>query len=352
MEMWNHLIGLMDDRNQTLLKKYKEVTDELKNYQSTIDALHEQASALGEDRESSPVVERLSSIDSRYKELCEVADIRKQRLLDALLLYKLSTEADGVEQWIIEKEKMLGTMVPGKDIEDCEIMIHRLDKFVHEMNANACRVAVVSQLARQLLHVNHPGTEEIVSRQNQLKSKWSSLREKSQTKRDELNSAHCVQTFHIECRQTVAWMEDKMRIWGRTGDLKMDLTGVRTLQRKLSGRERVLAVIQAKLDDLEDESEEIATTHPEEALVMQQRTRGLRQAWEQLTGMWKEHVAKLEEAGDLNRFLKDLDYFQAWLSKTKSDIANEDSPASLAEAEKFLSTHQQIREKIDSYVND
>ena len=150
------------------------MTDELKNYQPTIDALHEQASALGEeDRESGPVVERLASIDRRYsqvmcqfqnsnsgvlfflsrsyffynfskffltkrqhilrtkvlisqhilrtkvlisticryKELLEMAKIRKQRLLDALSLYKLFTEADGVEQWIAEKEKMLHTMV-------------------------------------------------------------------------------------------------------------------------------------------------------------------------------------------------------------------------------------------------
>merc|ERR1719150_2247102 len=62
--------------------------------------------------------------------------------------------------------------------------------------------------------------------------------------------------------------------------------------------------------------------------------------------------AKLEEAGDLHRFLKDLDHFQAWLSKTESSIANEDSPSSLAEAEKLLSTHQQIHEEIDSYTND
>jgi hypothetical protein len=52
---------------QTLLKKHKEVTEELKNYQATIDALHEQASALGdEDRQSGPVLERLASIDRRY----------------------------------------------------------------------------------------------------------------------------------------------------------------------------------------------------------------------------------------------------------------------------------------------
>ena len=52
---------------QTLLKKHKEVTEELKSYQATIDALHEQAGALGdEDRQSAPVLERLASIDRRY----------------------------------------------------------------------------------------------------------------------------------------------------------------------------------------------------------------------------------------------------------------------------------------------
>ena len=346
-------IGKDESNVQTLLKKHKEVTDELKNYQSTIDALHEQAGALGEeDRESGPVVERLASIDRRYKELLEMAKIRKQRLLDALSLYKLFTEADGVEQWINEKEKMLATMVPGKDIEDCEIMKHRFDGFDREMNANASRVAVVNQLARQLLHVDHPGSEEIIARQNELNTKWSSLREKSEMKREELNSAHGVQTFHIECRETVTWIEDKMRVLEQTDELKMDLTGIMTLQRKLSGMERDLAAIQAKLDSLEEESEKISKTHPEEAVVIQQRINRLREVWELLTEMLKKRDAKLEEAGDLHRFLKDLDHFQSWLSKTESDIANEDSPSSLAEAEKLLSTHQQIREEIDSYVND
>jgi hypothetical protein len=57
------------------------------------------------------------------------------------------------------------------------------------------RVAVVNQLARQLLHVEHPNSEEIVSRQNQLNSKWSLLREKSELKREELISAHGVQVL-------------------------------------------------------------------------------------------------------------------------------------------------------------
>jgi spectrin beta len=136
-----------------------------------------------------------------------------------------------------------------------------------------------------------------------------------------------------------------MRVLEQTDELKIDLTSIMTLQRKLSGMERDLTFIQAKLDALE-ESEKDATSHPEEAMVIQQRINRLREIWDQLIKMLKDGNAELEEAGDLHRFLKDLDHFQAWLSKTESDIANEDTPASLAEAEKLLSTHQQIREEI------
>lgn len=63
---------------------------------------------------------------------------------------------------------MLLTMVPAKDIEDVEIMKHRYDGFEKEMNANASRVAVVNQLARKLLHVEHPNSEQIMAKQNQV----------------------------------------------------------------------------------------------------------------------------------------------------------------------------------------
>lgn len=97
-------VGRDEANVQSLLKKHEEVTDELQNYSSTIDALHQQAQQLGEqDRESPEVVERLASIDRRYKELLELAKLRKQRLLDALSLYKLFSEAEAVEQWVAEK---------------------------------------------------------------------------------------------------------------------------------------------------------------------------------------------------------------------------------------------------------
>jgi len=143
-----------------------------------------------------------------------------------------------------------------------------------------------------------------------------------------------------------------MRVLEQTDELKMDLTGIMTLQRKLSGMERDLAAIEAKLKALESEADKIKDVHPEEAALVREKIAKLQGSWETLTAMLQERDAKLEEAGDLHRFLKDLDHFQAWLTKTESSIANEDSPSSLAEAEKLLSQHQQIREEIDSYTHD
>ncbi|XP_050537659.1 spectrin beta chain isoform X3 [Daktulosphaira vitifoliae] len=349
-------VGRDEANVQSLLKKHKEVSEELKSYSQTVEALRSQANQLntepGAPTSGPEVNERMSSIDKRYKELVELAKLRHQRLLDALSLYKLFSEADAVQQWIGEKNRMLETMSPGKDIEDVEIMKHRYDGFDKEMNSNASRVAVVNQLARQLLHVEHPNSDEIEKRQYNLNHEWGDLRDKAEAKRDQLNSAHGLQTFHIECRETISWIEDKKRILQSTDSLEMDLTGIMTLQRRLSGMERDLAAIQAKLDALESEARANEKEHPEESAAIRERIETIQKDWEELTQMLKERDSKLEEAGDIHRFLRDLDHFQVWLTKTQTDVASEDIPSSLSEAEKLLSQHQAIREEIDNYTAD
>jgi len=46
---------------------------------------------------------RLDSVECRYHELLELTELHKQRLLDAMALYQLYSDADAVEQWIAQK---------------------------------------------------------------------------------------------------------------------------------------------------------------------------------------------------------------------------------------------------------
>jgi len=49
-------VGRDEANVQSLLKKHKDVTDELKNYSSIIETLHKQAEQLGEQDRKSPEV--------------------------------------------------------------------------------------------------------------------------------------------------------------------------------------------------------------------------------------------------------------------------------------------------------
>ncbi|XP_022091369.1 spectrin beta chain, non-erythrocytic 1-like [Acanthaster planci] len=343
-------VGRDEPSVESLLKKHKEITTELQNYQTVIDALHTQAEQLGEqDRDSPEVQARLGTINRRYKELLELAKLRKQRLLDALSLYKLFNEADTVEAWIDEKEQTLQSVVPMEDLESNDVILTRFDRFEKEMEINAPKVAVVNQLARQLLLVEHPNSQEITSKQNHLNQRWAALRRLLEERRDAVLSVRQVQTYHIECIETTTWIKDKARLIEATKDLGNDLAGIMALQRRLKGMEGDLAAIDAKLESLEKESDKLAEEHPEDAEEIRHRFQLIIEIWKELKELLKTREAALSEAGDLQEFLRDLDDFQTWLSKTMTAVASEDIPESLKEAEKLLNKHAAIKDEIDSY---
>jgi spectrin beta len=346
-------VGIDESTALILLKKHNEVQEDLKNYANAIDLLKVQADSLNEeDRKSPEVRKRLADIEDRYQQLINLSQDRRQRLHDAIARYNLFSEADSVEQWISEKEKMVGQMTPGREMEDIEVLKHRFDTFDKEMGPNAARVAGVNELAQKLLNSQHPDSRDIQARRNQLNDRWNRLSNAADKKRDDIDAAHGVQQYHIEMRETVTWIDEKIKLLQETEELGTDLGGVMTLQRKLKGMDRDLAAIESKLASLQSESAKMENEHPEERDIIEAKTRQIRDSWSELTKLLKAKDAKLEEAGDLHRFLRDLDHFQAWLTKTQTDVASEDIPSSLAEAEKLLSQHQQIKDEITNYTDD
>uniref|UniRef100_F1KPP4 Spectrin beta chain n=1 Tax=Ascaris suum TaxID=6253 RepID=F1KPP4_ASCSU len=346
-------VGKDEGTVQLLIRKHDDVSEDLLKFEDNVRQLHLQAEALPpEAREHPDVRERLSTTERRRAELEELARLRKQRLLDALSLYKLFSDADSIEAWIDEKGKLLATLIPGHDLEEVEIMKHRFETLETDMNNQAAKLTTVNELARQLLHVDHPNSDEILQRQNKLNARWAQLHDMVDQKRAELDRAHRLETFRIDCQETVSWIEDKTRVLEDADELTNDLTGVMKLQRRLSMMERDLGAIQAKIESLQREADAIEKEKPAEAEKIRDDIRRIQHVWDILNRKVREHEAKLDEAGDLQRFLRDLDHFQAWLTATQRQVASEDEPQSLADAEQLLNQHAAIREEIDGYAED
>nr|XP_031531442.1 spectrin beta chain, non-erythrocytic 1 isoform X5 [Vicugna pacos] len=346
-------VGHDEYSTQSLVKKHKDVAEEIANYRPTIDSLHEQAGVLPQEHAESPDVRgRLAGIEERYKEVAELTRLRKQALQDTLALYKMFSEADACELWIDEKEQWLNNMQIPEKLEDLEVIQHRFESLEPEMNNQASRVAVVNQIARQLMHSGHPSEKEIKAQQDKLNTRWSQFRELVDRKKDALLSALSIQNYHLECNETKSWIREKTKVIESTQDLGNDLAGVMALQRKLTGMERDLVAIEAKLSDLQKEAEKLESEHPDQAQAILSRLAEISDVWEEMKTTLKNREASLGEASKLQQFLRDLDDFQSWLSRTQTAIASEDMPNTLTEAEKLLTQHENIKNEIDNYEED
>lgn len=144
-------VGHDEYSTQSLVKKHKDVAEEIASYRPIIDSLHEQAKALPQEHAGSPDVQgRLSGIEERYKEVAELTRLRKQALQDTLALYKMFSEADACELWIDEKEKWLNNMQIPEKLEDLEVIQHRWECLCQEVWGHRVEVfstSCLSQLA-------------------------------------------------------------------------------------------------------------------------------------------------------------------------------------------------------------
>ena len=182
--------------------------------------------------------------------------------------------------------------------------------------------------------------------------RWSQFRDLVDQKKDSLNSALGVQNYHLECNETKSWIREKTKVIESTQDLGNDLAGVMSLQRKLTGMERDLAAIEDKLGDLGKEAERLADEHPDQAPGIKGSLGEINEVWDDMKGTLRAREESLGESSKLQQFLRDLDDFQAWLSRTQTAIASDDIPNTLAEAEKLLAQHEAIKNEIRNYEED
>ncbi|KAI0979227.1 hypothetical protein GJ496_005586 [Pomphorhynchus laevis] len=223
-------VGRDEHTAQNLLRKHGEVQNMLYAHREQIDQLYMEAEQIitDDDKNRTEVEQRVTSLQRRFNELLSISSLRQRKLEEAIHLFRLFHDVDNVEAWITEKQRFLYSLDPAaaSDIEELEVMKHRFDGFERELYASASKVAVVNNLARQLVSDDHPGSQHILDRLNNLNQKWADLRKLVDSKRDELQSTFGVQTFHIECDETISLIQDKVKIVQSTEDLGRDLSGV------------------------------------------------------------------------------------------------------------------------------
>nr|CDS28968.2 spectrin beta chain [Hymenolepis microstoma] len=350
----NEDVGVKMSTTESLIKTNQELMENLENYRETINGLHDTAAEVSEyrDCDANIISSHLGTVDDNYAKAIEMAKQRQQRLLDALSMYKLFDVSDTVRTWITEKRKLLTTLCPSDEIEELGVIRHRFECFEKEMTKNAEKVGSVNRLSESLIGTDHPDAQQIIVHQDTLNTTWNDLADLVEKQKSQLETAYQYNQFLIECQETANWIKEKEQLIESTDDLGNDLEGIMQLQRRLSGLQRDLQAIQAKIEHLDEQADILDAAKPEAAEVIRAERKKIHDLWDELKEMLKERDDRLNDSSELQRFLQDLDHFQVWLRKAQTTVASEDVPNTLPEAEKLLQDHEQFKPEIDGYEDD
>ncbi|XP_023611581.1 spectrin beta chain, erythrocytic [Myotis lucifugus] len=343
-------VGQDEGATRALGKKHKDFLEELEESRAVMEHLERQAQGFPQEfRDSPDVTNRLQALRDLYQQVVAQADLRRQKLQEALDLYTVFGETDACELWMGEKEKWLAQMEIPDTLEDLEVVQHRFDILDQEMKTLMTQIDGVNLAANSLVESGHPRSGEVKQYQDHLNTRWQAFQTMVSDRREAVGSALRVHNYCVDCEETSKWILDKTKVVESTKDLGRDLTGVIAIQRKLSGLERDVAAIQTRVGALERESRWLMESHPELKEDIGRRQAYVEELWQGLQQALQGQEASLGEASQLQAFLQDLDDFQGWLSMAQKAVASEDTPESLPEAEQLLQQHAAIKDEIDGH---
>ncbi|XP_029454757.1 spectrin beta chain, erythrocytic [Rhinatrema bivittatum] len=346
-------VGHDEYSTQALVKKHKELRDEVTDNGKVLENLNTLYQSFPKEFRDSPEIgSRLKNIKELYADVVSLAELRGQKLQDALALYTVFSETDACELWMSEKEKWLKQMQIPDTLDDLEVVQHRFESLDQEMNTLAARIEDVNHTSNHLIESGHPSSRKVKQCQEQLNTRWRHFQKMLAERRKAIDSALSLHNYCLECEETKNWILEKTKIIESTQDLGKDLTALIVKQRKLYGIERDLAAIEMKLNSLREEANRLAGEHPSHANDIHDRLKDVNDAWSDLQKTLQSQETSLGEASQLQKFLQDLDDFQAWLYKSQKAIASEDLPNSLSEAEQLLHQHLAIKDDIGRHEGD
>ncbi|NXF12676.1 SPTB1 protein, partial [Smithornis capensis] len=345
-------LGQDESRTLVLLRQHQELLKELEAAREQLDRLAQQAEGFPPDLRAGPDAQsRLAALRELHAEAAALAERRGRQLQDALDLYTVFGESDACHLWMGSKETWLGQLEVPQALEDLDVAQRRLDGLEQDMATVASQIAAVNQAADGLLVSGHPRSPQVRQCREQLNERWDRFRELVSERRRAVGSALRLLNYNLESEETQQWLRSKARAVEATAELGRDLAGVLATQRKLYGIERELVVAQDRLAALRSQAECLAQERPEAAVAVTQRLTAATSAWDELQAALGERAASLGEAGQLRRFLQDLDDFQAWLfGAQKAVAATDEVPVSLAEAEEMLQRHEAARHDAEEHT--
>lgn len=311
----------------------------------TLQGQQAQANAAGN---GSSVAQRQAQIESEYQKLIDLGRKRSDKLQEACDAHRLVREAADLTMWIEDKEKVASEERLGESPDEVELLTRRFDDFKKDLKVNEARIVELNRIAEKLRAMNQPESAKKIQDEIEiLNIKWTELQKVTAHRQHKLMSAHEVQRFQRDADETMDWINEKNETLQDT-ELGGNLPTVKRLQRKHDGFERDLDALGERIRELDDVSQRLMNTHPDQAEAIYQKQIKIQSAWTELTQKADARKSKLLDSFDYQSYMANYRDLNSWINSMVSQVSSEELAKDVPGAEALLERNHEHRMEIDA----
>merc|ERR1711899_269038 len=174
---------------QGLLKKHDAFETDLSVHNDKVNEINNAGQKLIEARNhhTSNIVQRCDLLRNKMHNLGEVANLRKQNLLDNSAYLQFMWKADVVESWIAEKEAYVRSNDLGRDLSTVQTLLTKQETFDIGLEAFENEgISNITALKNQLVQSGHNQSDAINKKYEEVIARWQRLQSESNNRKARL----------------------------------------------------------------------------------------------------------------------------------------------------------------------
>jgi len=345
--------GKDEDSVQALLKKLDALELDIENFHNHIGelaALSQGLVARGHF-DSENIQQQQISTEAKFRELQDLAAVRRHKLIDAKKLFEFFRETDDVTTWLKERETIAGSDDYGTDIEHVQILQQKFNDFVRDLHASEERVTQINTLASSLTASEHSESTTIKRRQNDINVMWEAVKELAENRQQSLEGAKKVHAFVRDADDAIEWIEEKDLI-ASSEDFGQDIESVKALTVKHAAFERDLQAISEQVESITATAQALLQSFPDAQEHIASKHEEMVTCWNTLLDKAKLRKERLHQAESVQLYFDDYRGLCAWCNEMQARITADDLAHDVAGAEALLNRHRENKAEIDARLKD
>ncbi|GIY06493.1 hypothetical protein CDAR_514752 [Caerostris darwini] len=292
---------------QNIYKKHQKLEREILGHQPMIEKTLAAGQQLVDLKHyaSDSVKSKCQELKDSWKELLDCAAERKKKLELSLKAQSFFAEANEVELWMTEKTDILESTDYGKD-EDAAVKLLTKHKALElEIDTYSSLITEMGHQAQLMVDSNHPDSKIISNRLQVVNQQMKNIQKLANSRRQNLMESKHLHEYFRESDELEKWINEQM-LTANSEDYGQDYEHLLILQSKFDDFKLRVETGSERFNQCEELAKKLTANDTSYSSKIEQRQQHLREAWSVLLDNIEARDQKLQAAGEIHRFNRDV----------------------------------------------